>query len=101
MFRIRKVSDVRTAANRRAVAEAQEIIRAQFPGMDTAEIDKLPDRLKDPFAHRFVAELFLAERRGHVRGVALLLYDPTLEFAFLDVIATSPTVSAGYGRCAL
>ena len=34
MFRIRKLSDARTPANRKAVAEAQEIIRAQFPGMD-------------------------------------------------------------------
>ena len=97
MFRIRKVSDARTSANRRAIAEAQDIMRAQFPGMDPAEIDKLPDRLSDPFAHRFVAELFIAERRGHVRGVALLLYDPALEFAFLDVIATAPTVGAGSG----
>ena len=97
MFRIRKVSDARTPANRKAIAEAQEIIRAQFPGMDAAEIDKLPDRLTDPIAHRFVAELFLAERRGHVRGVALLLYDPALEFAFLDVIATAPTVGSGSG----
>ncbi len=97
MFRIRKVSDVRTVPNRKAVAEAQEIIRAQFPGMERAEIDKLPDRLSDPFAHRFIAELFIAERRGHVRGVALMLYDPTLEFAFLDVIATAPSVGAGSG----
>lgn len=97
MFRIRKVSDIRTAANRKAVAEAQDIIRAQFPGMDAAEIDKLPSRLTDPFAHRFVAELFVAENKGHVRAVALLLYDPTLEFAFLDVIANAPTVGAGSG----
>ncbi len=97
MFRIRKLSDARTPANRKAVAEAQEIIRAQFPGMDTAEIDKLPDRLTDPIAHRFVAELFVAERRSHVRAVALLLYDPALEFAFLDVIANAPSVGAGSG----
>jgi predicted N-acetyltransferase YhbS len=98
MFRIRKVSDARTAANRKAIAEAQDIIRAQFPGMDAAEIDKLPDRLADPFAHRFIAELFVAENgRGQVRATALLLYDPKLAFAFLDVLATAPKTPRGSG----
>ncbi|TMV05628.1 GNAT family N-acetyltransferase [Ruegeria sediminis] len=98
MFRIRKVPDARAPANRVAVAEAQEILRAQFPGMNPGEIDDLPVKLEDPFAQRFVAELFVAEdARAHVRAAAVLLYDPELAFAFLDMLSVSPKVKAGSG----
>ena len=52
MLRIRKISDSHTPANRSAIEEAQAIIRAQFPGMSTDDIDKLPDQLDNPFRQR-------------------------------------------------
>lgn len=98
MFRIRKVPDVRTPRNAVAVAEAQAIVRAQFPGMDPAEIDKLPDQLQDPYTHRFVSELMVAEDlRERIRAIAILRYDPELAFVYLDVIATAPGSRAGAG----
>lgn len=98
MFRIRKVPDARAPSNRTAVAEAQAILRAQFPGMAPDDINALPARLEDPFAHRFVAELLVAEdARSHVRAAAVMLYDPELAFVFLDMLATTPGASPGRG----
>lgn len=98
MFRIRKVPDTRAPSNRNAVAEAQAILKAQFPGMAPDDIDALPARLEDPFTHRFVAELLVAEdARSHVRAAAVMLYDPDLAFAFLDMLATAPGAKPGRG----
>ncbi|MEZ5670672.1 MAG: GNAT family N-acetyltransferase [Alphaproteobacteria bacterium] len=98
MLRIRKITDARAPANAAAVDEAVAIVRAQFPGMPADEIDKLPDQLANPFRHRFVAALFVAEdARGHVKAAALLLHDPDLAFAYLDVITVAPGSRAGSG----
>lgn len=89
MFRIRKIRDVRTPINEHALEQAVAIIRTQLPGLNENDLAALPDRLENPYAHRFVTELFVAENgRGAVRGAALLLFDPELRFAFLDVIAS-------------
>lgn len=94
MLRIRKVADDTTAANRDAIAAAQEIMRAQFPGMSKAEIDKLPEQLRDPLKHRFVSRLFVAEDgRERTRGIALLLYAPDLAFCYLELISAAPGVT--------
>jgi len=99
MFRIRTVPDDLTPANRRAIEQVQAILRAQFSGMSAAEIDKLPERLRDPVKFRFRAILFVAENaREQVRACALLLHAPDLNFCLLDVISTEPKGSgAGLG----
>ena len=98
MLRIRKISDSHTPANRTAIEEAQAIIRAQFPGMPGSEIDKLPDQLGNPFKHRFVAKLLVAEdTRGHVKAVALLLHDPEFAFSYLEIISVAPGGRSGSG----
>jgi len=99
MFRIRTVPDDLTPANRRAVEQVQAILRAQFAGMRAEEIDKLPERLRDPVKFRFRAILFVAENaRERVRACALLLHAPDLNFCLLDVISTEPRGSgAGLG----
>ncbi|MEQ8356202.1 MAG: GNAT family N-acetyltransferase [Kiloniellaceae bacterium] len=98
MLRIRKISDSHTPANRTAIEEAQAIIRAQFPGMQGSEIDKLPDQLGNPFKHRFVAKLLVAEdTRGHVKAVALLLHDPEFAFSYLEIISVAPGGRSGSG----
>ncbi len=98
MLRIRKITDTRASANRLAVEEAQAIIRQQFPGISAEEVDKLPDQLDNPFKYSFVSELFVAEdSRAHVRAIAILLYDPDLAFAYLEIISTAPTARAGSG----
>ena len=48
MFRIRKVPDDTTPANRQAIEQSQAILSEQFSGMPDEEISKLPDQLPDP-----------------------------------------------------
>src|SRR3546814_6054285 len=98
MLRIRKISDSHTPANRSALEEAQAIIGAQFPGMPASEVARLPDQLRNPFKHRFVAKLLVAEdARGHVKALALLQHDPDLAFSYLEVISVAPGGRAGSG----
>src|SRR3546814_1847646 len=94
MLRIRKISDSHTPANRSALEEAQAIIGAQFPGMPASEVARLPDQLRNPFKHRFVAKLLVAEdARGHVKALALLQHDPDLAFSYLEVIRSEEHTS--------
>ena len=98
MLRIRKISDSHTPANRSAMEEVQAIIGAQFPGMPSAEVARLPDQLDNPFKYRFVAKLLVAEdARGRVKALALLLHDPDLAFSYLEVITVAPGGQAGSG----
>lgn len=91
MFHIRRVPDDITPANSTVVQEAQRILREQFPGMDPADIDKLPDQLRDPYQHRFVSRLYVAEgARDRILGVALLLHEPQLNFCYLELISAAP-----------
>ena len=89
MFRIRRIHDAATAANRERIGQVQEILRAQFAGLPEADVQKLPERLENPLKHGFRSILFVAENaRGAVRGFALLLHAPDLGFCFLDFIST-------------
>ncbi len=94
MFRIRRVLDGGTDANRAAIGEAQAILRAQFRGMPERDILKLPDLLRDPVKHRFRSILLAAEDgRDRLRGFALLMHATDLGFCFLDVISAAPGAS--------
>lgn len=96
MLRVRTIVDARSAANRQAVAEVQEILRAQFPGMSAAEIDKLPEQLADPFKYRFISKLFVAEDgRERIRAFALLLFATDIKFTYLESISTAPGATGG------
>ncbi|MGE0212760.1 MAG: GNAT family N-acetyltransferase [Parvibaculaceae bacterium] len=96
MIRIRKVLDDVAPANAAAVAEAKRILKAQFPAMAPAEIDKLPDQLRNPLKYQFVSRLFVAEKAGGgILGVALLLYFPKQEFCYLELISAAPGGTGG------
>ncbi len=96
MLRIRKITDARSPANRRAISEAQRIMRAQFADMDPADIEKLPAQIEDPLTYRFVSELFVADdSHDHPRAFALLLIAPDLKFAYLDTISAAPEEDGG------
>ena len=90
MFSIRRVYDATTRANRERLAQVQAILRLQFPGLRESEIRKLPDQLLNPLKHRFRSVLFVAED-DHlaVRGFALLMHAPDLNFCYLDYISTN------------
>ncbi len=89
MFRIRRVYDDALPIDRDHIAQALSILRAQFPLVKEDEVLKLPDRMKRPRSHSFVAMLFVADdlRTKQVQGFAYVLGDPDLKFLFLDYIA--------------
>ena len=99
MFRVRKVADDVLPANRSAIEEVKAIFRQRFPGAPTEDVDKLGERLRDPFDRRFRTSLFVAEKgRKRLSGFAIVLDEPTLRFAYLDYIATEKaTVGRGVG----
>ena len=106
MFRIRKISDDLFPMNRMAVDQVKEIMRSQFSSLREEQIQAVSMQLQDPLKFRFRSILFVAENiRGRVRGFALLMHAPDLDFCFLEFIATrrepvpSGTGSALYERC--
>ena len=96
MISVRRITDPSSPSDRAAIEECQAMIRTQFPGMPSADIDKIPDLLVDPLKYRFVATLFVAEYgHGRLRGCALLLNAPDLKFAYLDTITAAPGRTGG------
>ncbi|MGD9784291.1 MAG: GNAT family N-acetyltransferase [Hyphomicrobiaceae bacterium] len=90
MFLIRKVQDATSPLNRAAIAEAQRIMRAQFPGMGQEDIDRLPDLLTNPLKYGFVGRLLVAEgANGKVLGMAQLLHAPDVGFCYLEIISAN------------
>jgi acetoin utilization deacetylase AcuC-like enzyme/GNAT superfamily N-acetyltransferase len=98
MFRIRRIHDDVLPGNQRAIARVQELLREQFSGLRPEEVEKLPEQLRDPMAHRFRTIVLVAESDDDVRGFAVLLHAPDLSFCFLDFISSaSPASGRGVG----
>lgn len=99
MFRIRRILSDRYNADRNAIKQVREILESQFPDLDKAKLDLIPDQLRDSLKFRLQTSLFVAESRsGYVQGFALLMYAPDLHFTFLDFIASRrASVSGGIG----
>ncbi len=96
MFRIRRVYDDITPANEDAIAQVQDILRAQFPALSRRDIAKLSEQLRNPMKYRFRSILFVAEgTKGHVDGFALLFHEPTLKFCYLDYISAAERKTGG------
>lgn len=93
MFRVRRIFDDVLPVNRSSIAEVQQILAEQFPGVSTEEIAALPNRLHNPFAKRFRTILYVAENgRRKVLGFALVLHEPEIHFCYLDYLATAKGV---------
>lgn len=96
MFRIRRVYDDATPTNRNAIAQVQDILRVQIPGLSKRDIAKLPEQLRNPLKYRFRSILFVAEgSKGHVNGFALLFHEPVLQFCYLDYISAAERKTGG------
>ncbi len=96
MFRIRRVHDDITPANKEAIAQVQEILRAQFPFVSKRDIKKLPEQLRNPLKYRFRSILFVAEgTKGRIIGFALLYHGPILKFCYLDYISAAERRTGG------
>ena len=90
MFRIRRVYDDATPANKEAVTQAQQILQSQFPGLSRRDVAKLPKQLRNPLKYRFRSILFVVEdQKERVKGFALLFHEPVLHFCYLDYISTA------------
>lgn len=68
MFRIRKVYDDVSPANRHTLAQVANIMRSQFPLASQEEIDKLPGQLRDRLKFGFRSVVFVAEDARDRRG---------------------------------
>ena len=99
MFRIRRIYDDVLPVNQRAIAEVRVIFREHFAGAPQADVDNLPEHLRNPFKKRFRTILYVAENsKGHVSGFAIVLHEPDLKFGYLDYLATSgKSIGRGIG----
>ncbi len=99
MFRIRKVSDDIYPMNKHAVAQVMDIMRQRFTEVDEEKIQRIPEQLRDPLKFQFRCILLVADNfNGNVRGFALLLHAPDLDFCYLDYIATrKEQITSGVG----
>ncbi len=96
MFRIRRVYDDITPANKEAIAQVQNILQTQFPDLSKRDVAKLPEQLRNPMKYRFRAILFVAEGlKGSIDGFALLFHEPVLKFCYLDYISTARQMTGG------
>jgi GNAT superfamily N-acetyltransferase len=96
VFSIRRIHDCTLPHDRGALGQVQEILRAQFPLLSDDEVNSIPDKLRNPLKHRFRTVLFVAEDgRGTVKGFALLLHAPDLEFSYLDFISAAERRTGG------
>ena len=90
MFRIRRIHDDLLPVNAAAIAQVQAQLRVQFPDLRAGQVDALPDQLRDPMAYRFRTVVFVAERGHNVRGFAVIMHAPDLNFCFLEFISAAP-----------
>ena len=96
MFRIHKIFDVTTPTNRQLLSQVQAMLRVQFFGLSEKDIDKLPAQLANPLKFRFRSILLVAEDgAGTVRGFAMLLHAPDLNFCYLDYICAGRGETGG------
>lgn len=96
MFRIRKVLDNTSPANREAIREVLAILGAQFPAARKEEFQKLPQQLNDPLRYSYRSILFVAENGvGKVKGFAMLLHLPDIGIAYLELISAAPGRTGG------
>ena len=96
MFRIQKLHDVTTPANRRLVAQVQAMLRVQFHRLSEKDIAKLPAQLANPLKYSFRSILLVAEGDANtVRGFALLLHAADLDFAYLDYVCAGRGETGG------
>jgi acetoin utilization deacetylase AcuC-like enzyme len=96
MFRIHKVFDVTTPTNRQLLSQVQAMLRVQFNELSEKDIAKLPAQLANPLKYRFHSILLVAEDGdATVRGFAMLLHAPDLEFCYLDYVCAGRGETGG------
>ncbi len=96
MFRIHKIFDVTTPTNRQILSQVQAMLRVQFNELSEKDIAKLPAQLANPLKYRFQSILLVAEAGdATVRGFAMLLHAPDLNFCYLDYVCAGRGETGG------
>lgn len=96
MFRIHKIFDVTTPMNRQLLSQVQAMLRVQFNALSERDIAKVPAQLANPLKYRFQSILLVAEDGdATVRGFAMLLHAPDLEFCYLDYVCAARGETGG------
>jgi acetoin utilization deacetylase AcuC-like enzyme/GNAT superfamily N-acetyltransferase len=96
MFRIRKIYDDSSAANRHAIAQVQSIIRKQFPTARSEDLEKIPLQLHDPVKYKYRSILFVADdTAGNVKGFAIMLHMADINVTYLELISAAPQKNGG------
>ena len=96
MFRIRRIFDFYSANNVKAIKQIKEIIREQFAEISERKINKIDEYIMDPLKYKFKTIIFVSENmKNVVKGFALLMYAPDLNFCYLDYIAVRKSNTSG------
>lgn len=96
MLRIRRIYDDTLSIDKEEIARVQQILLDQFPAITAEEVEKLPEKLRNPLKYRFRSILFVADDpRGQVKGFALLAHAPDLDFCYLDYISAAKKITGG------
>jgi acetoin utilization deacetylase AcuC-like enzyme/GNAT superfamily N-acetyltransferase len=96
MFRIRKILDNTSSANREAFSQVLSILGQQFPSARKEEFINLPQQLNDPLKYEYRSILFVAENGiGKVKGFAMLLHMPDIGIAYLELMSAAPGRTGG------
>jgi acetoin utilization deacetylase AcuC-like enzyme/GNAT superfamily N-acetyltransferase len=89
MLRIRRIYDDIVPVNREILRQVKVILQSRFSAVPAEEIDRIGEKLRNPFKQRFRSILFVAENlRRRVLGFAMVLHEPQIGFCFLDWIAS-------------
>lgn len=96
MFRIRKIYDDTSPANRDAIEQVKGIMRKQFPLTRKEDLDKIVMQLHDPMRYRYRSILLVGENAaGVVKGFAMLLHMPDLNIGYLELLSAAPGATGG------
>ncbi len=94
MFRIRRIYDDITPANKEAIHQVQQILKSQFSDLSEGTIKQLPDELRNPFKFKFRSILFVADdAKGKVKGFAIVHHAPDLHFCYLDFLSADQSIT--------
>jgi acetoin utilization deacetylase AcuC-like enzyme len=97
MFKIRRIHDDTTPANRLAIELMRRLLLERFSPLSAIKIDKYFEMLRNPATNHFRPIVFVAQDvSGAVKGAALVSYDPEVRFCYLDYLAAA-VLSAGRG----
>jgi acetoin utilization deacetylase AcuC-like enzyme len=95
MIRIRKITNPFIEANKARIEEVREIMKKQFPAISEKKASEFIEQLTDPLKYKSLTSVFVAEDiHNRLKGFAILLYMPDINFCYLDFIAVNPGKSS-------